>query len=148
MSLYKKILVAIDQTDEADEVIAAADTIAKQNDAELSFLTVVQPVNYAYSGYDGVAGYAAFPAFEAEAQKSANESLKGKAGALGRDGANVAVILGKPSTVIKDHAKGMEADLIVLGSHCRHGLGLLLGSTANGVLHGAPCDVLTIRIAE
>ncbi|HCB13498.1 MAG TPA: universal stress protein, partial [Gammaproteobacteria bacterium] len=27
-----------------------------------------------------------------------------------------------------------------------HGLSLLLGSTANAVLHGAPCDVLAVRI--
>ncbi len=40
----------------------------------------------------------------------------------------------------------MDADLIVLGTHGRHGLGLILGSTANGVLHGASCDVLAVRI--
>ena len=35
---------------------------------------------------------------------------------------------------------------LVVGSHGRHGLALLLGSTANAVLHGAPCDVLAVRI--
>ena len=35
---------------------------------------------------------------------------------------------------------------IVVGSHGRHGLALLLGSTASGVLHGAKCDVLAVRI--
>ena len=43
-------------------------------------------------------------------------------------------------------AKEHGADLIVVGSHGRHGLALLLGSTANAVLHGAPCDVLAVRI--
>ncbi|TNF89176.1 MAG: universal stress protein, partial [Gammaproteobacteria bacterium] len=43
-------------------------------------------------------------------------------------------------------AKG--ADVIVVGSHGRHGLALLLGSTANGVLHGATCDVLAVRVGE
>ena len=146
MGLYQKVLVAVDQTDEAEEVIAAADRVAKKNDAELSFLTVVRPVNYAYTGYDSVAGYANFPAFEAEAQKAAIEMLQKKARDIGRDDSKTAVVLGKPSTAIKDHAKAIDADLIVLGSHGRHGLGLLLGSTANGVLHGAPSDVLTIRI--
>ncbi|MEO2178254.1 MAG: universal stress protein, partial [bacterium] len=32
--------------------------------------------------------------------------------------------------------------------HGRHGLALLLGSTANGVLHGAPCDVLAVRVGN
>ncbi|MGB1202845.1 MAG: universal stress protein [Alloalcanivorax venustensis] len=40
------------------------------------------------------------------------------------------------------------ADLIVLGSHGKHGIRLLLGSTANAVLHRATCDVLAVRIPE
>ena len=35
---------------------------------------------------------------------------------------------------------------IAIGGHGRHGLALLLGSTANAVLHGATCDVLAVRI--
>ena len=44
--------------------------------------------------------------------------------------------------------KRKGADVIVVGSHGRHGLALLLGSTANGVLHGATCDVLAVRVGE
>ena len=43
-------------------------------------------------------------------------------------------------------AKEQDVDLIVVGSHGRHGLALLLGSTASAVLHGAPCDVLAIGV--
>ncbi|MFW5825636.1 MAG: universal stress protein, partial [Marinobacter sp.] len=39
-----------------------------------------------------------------------------------------------------------DVDLVVVGSHGRKGFQLLLGSTANGVLHGARCDVLAVRI--
>jgi universal stress protein A len=39
-----------------------------------------------------------------------------------------------------------KADLIVLGSHERHGLALLLGSTEKAILHKAPCDVLAVRL--
>ena len=39
-------------------------------------------------------------------------------------------------------------DLIVLGSHGRHGVAMLLGSTANAVLHHAECDLLAVRITE
>lgn len=53
---------------------------------------------------------------------------------------------GNPATEIKAKAEQIQADLIVIGTHGRHGLGLLLGSTANGVLHGVECDVLTVRI--
>ncbi|MEZ5528918.1 MAG: universal stress protein [Porticoccaceae bacterium] len=39
-----------------------------------------------------------------------------------------------------------NVDLIVVGSHGRHGLSLILGSTATGVLHGSQCDVLAVKV--
>ena len=39
-------------------------------------------------------------------------------------------------------------DLIVVGSHGRHGLALLLGSTADAVLHHAKCDVMAVRLQD
>ncbi|WP_288368232.1 universal stress protein [uncultured Alcanivorax sp.] len=45
-------------------------------------------------------------------------------------------------------AKDDGADLIVLGTHGRRGIRLLLGSTADRVLHHAPCNVLAIRIVD
>ncbi len=53
---------------------------------------------------------------------------------------------GNPAHEIRETAAELGVDLIILGTHGRHGLGLLLGSTATGVLHGCPCDVLTVRI--
>ena len=43
-------------------------------------------------------------------------------------------------------AEEQNVDLIVMGSHGRHGLALLLGSTANAVLHHANIDVLAVRV--
>ena len=43
-------------------------------------------------------------------------------------------------------AEQENVDLIMVGSHGRHGLALLFGSTANNVLHHAPCDVLAVRL--
>jgi universal stress protein A len=56
------------------------------------------------------------------------------------------VKIGNPAHEIRDAATELEADLIVVGTHGRHGLGLLLGSTANAVLHGVGCDVLAVRV--
>jgi universal stress protein A len=55
-------------------------------------------------------------------------------------------MLGRPENEIHGLAEEINANLIVVGSHGRHGLALIFGSTANGVLHGAGCDVLAVRV--
>jgi universal stress protein A len=56
--------------------------------------------------------------------------------------------LGSAKLEIVRVAEENAVDLIVVGSHGRHGLALLLGSTANGVLHHAKCDVLAVRLQD
>jgi universal stress protein A len=53
-----------------------------------------------------------------------------------------------PGPEIVRVAEEESADLIIVGSHGRHGLALLLGSTANNVLHHAPCDVMAVRLPD
>ncbi len=59
---------------------------------------------------------------------------------------NQVVTVGRPESEIHRLAKEQGVDLVVVGSHGRRGIQLLLGSTANGVLHGSECDVLAVRI--
>ncbi len=58
------------------------------------------------------------------------------------------LVWGEPKQEITRVAEREHVDLIVVGSHGRHGLALLLGSTANGVLHYAKCDVLAVRLQD
>jgi universal stress protein A len=53
---------------------------------------------------------------------------------------------GHPATVIAQFAEEHGYDLIVLGTHGRHGIKRLLGSTVNGVLHGVQSNVLAVRV--
>jgi len=49
-------------------------------------------------------------------------------------------------TAILDVAEEIQADLIVMGTHGRTGLGrLLMGSVAEQVVRRAPCPVLTVK---
>ena len=50
MSTYKKVLVAIDLTEEAPQVLNKAKSIAESQAAELLLVHVVEPVGYAYGG--------------------------------------------------------------------------------------------------
>lgn len=58
------------------------------------------------------------------------------------------VPIGSAKTTILSYAQEINADLIIVGSHGRHGVQLLLGSTANAILHGASCDVLAVRLTD
>jgi len=55
------------------------------------------------------------------------------------------VELGSTKLEILRLSDAERVDLIVVGSHGRHGLARMLGSTASAVLHGAHCDVLAVR---
>jgi universal stress protein A len=58
------------------------------------------------------------------------------------------LVWGVPGEEIVRIARQEHVDLIMVGSHGRHGLGLLMGSTANRVLHHASCDVMAVRFPE
>lgn len=143
---YKKILVAVDLTDEAGQVLKQANETTKQNGAELSLIVVVKPINQVYSGFDVAALSADAAMIEADAVKQAQLRIAEHAKGLGVPSNRTYVARGNPAHEIRETAAELGVDLIILGTHGRHGLGLLLGSTATGVLHGCPCDVLTVRI--
>lgn len=145
---YKHILAAVDMTEESTQVLDEARRLATDHKARLSILSVVKPLTQVYGGLDMAAYTQATVNFEREAQAQVLAQLKGMAGKLGVNEQDMHVSIGSPATQIVEVAKDQGADLIVVGSHGRHGLGLLLGSTANGVLHHANCDVLTIRIKD
>jgi universal stress protein A len=143
---YENILIAVDLTDEATEVLAAAKKIAEQQEsAKLSAVTVIRPLSHSYGGLD-MTGFAAAAPIETQMRDQAIEKLAALGEEYGVSKANRFVRTGQPAAEIRALAEEVGADLIVIGTHGRHGLGLLLGSTVNAVLHGVPCDVLTIKI--
>jgi universal stress protein A len=74
------------------------------------------------------------------------EYLMKEAKNIGLEEAAISVEFGKTSTVILEKAAELGADLIIVGTHNRHGLSLLLGNTADSVIHHAPCDVLAVHL--
>jgi len=142
MSTYKKMLVAIDLTEEAPQVLNKAKAMCDAQGAELLLVHVVEPVGYAYGGDIPMD----LSELQDQLDKAAREQL-GKYGAeYGIAAANQVVTVGRPESEIHRLAKEHNVDLVIVGSHGRKGFQLLLGSTANGVLHGTECDVLAIRI--
>ena len=146
MATYQKILVAVDLSSESDAVLQKAQQIADPN-ADIHLVYVQEPMDNVYVGI--VPQSAAFSGLgDLESQLGAE--LKQKLAALGENfnvpSDHLHILNGSPAHEIHRFASENDTQLIVIGTHGQKGLQLLLGSTANAVLHGAGCDVLSIRI--
>ena len=142
---YEHILVAVDLTDECDPVINRASESAKANGAKLSLIHIVEPMAMAFGG-DVPMDLSQLQQQQFDQAKERLERLIAKYPQLHKDYCHLNY--GQPRQEIHALAKAQNCDLIVVGSHGRHGLALLLGSTANDVLHGAPCDVLAVSLKK
>jgi len=144
MSAYQHVLWAADFSPEALAVGARAKDIAERNGARLSLVHVVEELNISM-GYELIPVLPEMPADSI--LREAQDTLARIAAELGIEDGNRWVMSSLSTKAgILETATDHHVDLIVVGSHGRHGLALLLGSTANAVLHGAPCDVLAVRI--
>ncbi|MCW9004646.1 MAG: universal stress protein [Gammaproteobacteria bacterium] len=145
MSDYQNILVAVDFSDAANTVISKALDMATGEPAKLTLIHVVEylpPIDIAYEPVLT----SSWTIDENELIDQAKNSLKKFSVKHKLENTEQIVVIGTPKHEITQYIKDHQCDLVILGSHGRHGLGLLLGSTANGVLHDMPCDVLAIKI--
>lgn len=143
MGLYKHILVGLDLSEqESNIVLNKAQDLAKQNHAELSLVHVIEPLTFAYAGDLPVD----LTNTQEVVRQHATETLNELVATMELTPKSCKTIIGQTATELRQMAADTGADLIVVGSHGRHGFALLLGSTASGVIHGAQCDVLAVRI--
>ena len=143
---YRNVLAAVDTTDEAGEVLKAAREMADDKKSTISVVTVLRPMADFYVNLFSILEDNASIGIEDKAVEQATAWLSDLAKRNGIDASAVNVIIGTPAVEIRRMAEKLDADLIVLGTHGRHGLGLMLGSTANAVLHGAQCNVLAVKV--
>ncbi|MCY1269000.1 hypothetical protein D3C76_811630 [compost metagenome] len=143
--LYQHILVAVDLTEECDPVMKRAVALATSTQAKLSVVHVVEPMAMAFGGD--------VPMDLSMLQQQQFDQAKERLHQFTVSYPQITtsqchLVYGQPRQEIHRLAAEQTCDLIVVGSHGRHGLALLLGSTANDVLHGAPCDVLAVRLQK
>lgn len=140
--MYKHIMFATDLTEDTDYLVAKVQQMRELTKAKLSLVHVVEPLpgySYAYLGIEDIEG---------QLIQEAKQAIEKLGERLKVDKKDLHVEIGPTKTKILKVTEDSKADLIICGSHGRHGLSLLLGSTANAILHGATCDVLTIRLPE
>lgn len=146
MKGYQHILVAVDFFEHDDIVISRAQTLADTYQAQLNIVHVVDSLPIIDAGYGVDIPYNLD--LTADLMAAAKARLDKLAEKLGVDEQHRWLETGSPQQEIISVAEQNNIDLIVVGSHGRHGLALLLGSTADGVLHHAPCDVLAVRLHD
>lgn len=142
---YQHILIAVDLTDECHPVVERALAIAASSGAKAALVHIVEPMAMAFGG-DVPMDLSLLQQQQFDQARERLQSFAGRYPQLGAEQRHLAY--GQPRQELHRLAEEQGCDLIVVGSHGRHGLALLLGSTANDVLHGAPCDMLAVRLKK
>lgn len=146
MSLYKRILVAVDLNPATDLLLTQrAQELAKISGGTVYLIHAIEPLNsygtsYAYPMMDNA---------EIEISDEHRAQLTEEAKNLGIPTENLILGFGFPDKVVAEQAKELKIDLIIVGSHSRHGLALLFTAhTADNISKHAPCDLLAVHLPE
>lgn len=145
MESYKHLLVATDFADDSADVEKRALGMRELFGCRLSLVHVVEYLPAAYSAD------LTLPedfSLEQELLDAARNRMTTAGERLGVAEADRHVLVGTPGREIPNIVEREAVDLIVVGSHARHGLSALFGSTANAILHHADCDVLAVRVGR
>ena len=149
--MYQRILVPIDGSQTSTKALQAALQMAKASGGCVRIIHLIDASAY----LSGPAGYLDFPSDLPGAMRSAgNKVLEDAANLAKAIGVQAETHLfdsfdGKLADVVSDAALQWKADLIVVGTHGRSGVGrALLGSGAEQILRLAPVPVLVIRSDE
>lgn len=142
---YKNILLPTDFSAHSDIAAKRALQIAEQTGAQLHVLHSIEEVMYYNEAYDPMVADIPLPDDDFLMTQAIEHMQK----FCERNNLSKAAVIetqwGSPRWSIIAWANDKNTDLIVMGSHGRQGLGRLLGSVSNSVLHKAHCDVLIVK---
>jgi nucleotide-binding universal stress UspA family protein len=146
--MYERILVPIDGSPTSELGLQEAVRLAKLTGARLRLLHVTDVLSLAIAGeaYGGPAGD-----LLSETRKEGEALLRRAKAAVEAQGVAADVVIfdnasGRVAELVVDDAMKSRADLIVVGTHGRRGVGrLMLGSDAEQIVRSAPVPVLLVR---
>ena len=144
MATIQRILVPTDFSEPADAALTYAVDLAAKVGGRVSLIHVFDDP---FAGGRYTAEYIPMPAeMRAEMLANLRKQLADIVAERGYSEVTPELLVGSTAGAIVDAARAQNADLIVMGTHGRHGVAhLLLGSVAERVVRTAPCPVLTIR---
>jgi hypothetical protein len=141
---YETILVPVDTSVYSERAVSEAINLAGMCGGSLIVMSVLQVEGYELD-------YSSLKQIDKVAQREASEveefirKIKEKAEAEGVKSEGL-IMTGKPYEAILQVAEDRKADLIVMGSHGRTGLGkVMMGSVAERVITLSPCAVMVVK---
>lgn len=145
--MYKHVLVAVDGSDTSNLALQESIKLAKEQQAALRLVHVVDETP-TYMTMDTAFALGDFRKAMREAGQKVLATCAATARQAGVEVDTKFIVLQtqRICDAIIEEAKRWPADLIVIGTHGRHGFNhLLLGSVAEGVIRLAASPVLVIR---
>ena len=144
----RNILVATDFSEPSNVAVAYGRDLARNYNARLHVMHVVEDVMLRYGAEVGLA----LPAVQEDLVKVARRDLESRITDEDRRQLNAVAVIdtgANISAAICDYAKNNSIDLIVTGTHGRGAVQhFLMGSVAERVVRTAPCPVLTVHAHE
>jgi nucleotide-binding universal stress UspA family protein len=149
--MYKRIIVPVDGSTTSNRALTAALQLARETGGQVRLLFVVEEMAY-LGGYDQFGGYSGDVAriVRESGQKVLTDSMAIAAAAgVQADHVLFDTFRQRLGEVVADAAKAWNADLVVVGTHGRRGIGrVLMGSGAEEIIRMAPVPVLVIRARD
>jgi len=143
MGTYSNILLAVELLPEIDKhLVNKAIELSKTMHAKIHIVHAIEHI----SSYGAAYGIAIGSEVEDILLSNSKKLMSELGEKLSIPKESRIIKFGVAKTVILEEANKLNCDLIIVGSHGRNGIRLLLGSTANAVLHGAEIDVLAVRL--
>ncbi|MCD6055526.1 MAG: UspA [Gammaproteobacteria bacterium] len=137
MTRYQHILLATDLGEASQKATEKAKDFAELFGATLSIVHIIEPI----AAY----GYPELADLQTPLIETANVKMKTLGEKLGVPAERRFVELGSIKKLIPALAAQHKVDLIILGSHDRHGIARLLGSNANAIAHHTHCDTMIVH---
>jgi nucleotide-binding universal stress UspA family protein len=142
----RRILLAIDFSNDSDSATALASSLARRYKAEIDVLHVFEPISDFMRHLSAMA-----VEFEEESRVISVDRLREVGSSLEHEELSVRTHLldGNPAEVISAEADRLGSEIIVIGSQGHSGIDrAIIGSVAEHTLRLAPCSVLLTWVAD
>ena len=149
--MYQRILVPVDGSETANKALVAALQLARESGGRVRLIHVLEELAY-LTGYEQYGAYSGdlITAMQDTATKILDDALAiAQSAGVPADSLLCDKLGDRLAEAVADAARQWNADLVVVGTHGRRGIGrMLLGSGTEQILRLALVPVLVIRSGE